>query len=60
MSSLSDRFEEIYKAHYKQLRIAAEHIVGDKDAAHDIVQEVFVKLWHRKDELGAILNEKRI
>lgn len=58
MANLSDRFEEIYKTHYKVLRQAAEHIVGDKDAAHDVVQEVFVKLWHRKDDLGAILNEK--
>lgn len=58
MSELAGRFEELYKTHYKALRNAAENIVRDKDAAHDVVQEVFVKLWNRRDELGAILNER--
>jgi RNA polymerase sigma-70 factor (ECF subfamily) len=58
MPELADRFEEMYKLHYKMLRNAAENIIRDADAAHDVVQEVFVKLWHRKDELGVILNEK--
>lgn len=40
------------------LRNAAENIIDDHDAAHDVVQEVFVKLWHKKDEVGAILNIK--
>lgn len=58
MSDLAGRFEELYKTHYKALRNAAENILRDKDAAHDVVQEVFVKLWNRRDELGAILNER--
>jgi len=58
MTELGQRFEEMYKSHYKALRNAAEQIVGDQDAAHDVVQEVFIKLWHRKDELGVILNER--
>lgn len=48
----------MYKAHYDSLRNSAERIIGDHDAAHDIVQEVFLKLWHKKDELDHILNEK--
>lgn len=40
------------------LRNAAENIIDDHDAAHDIVQEVFVKLWHKKDEVKVILNLK--
>jgi RNA polymerase sigma-70 factor (ECF subfamily) len=58
MAALADRFEDLYKAHYKELRIAAENIISDSDAAHDVVQEVFLKLWHRREELGAILNER--
>jgi len=58
MPELADNFEQMYKVHYKMLRNAAENIIGDADAAHDIVQEVFVKLWHRKEELGVIINEK--
>jgi RNA polymerase sigma-70 factor, ECF subfamily len=52
------RFEALYKEHYRVLRNAAENIIGDKDASHDIVQEVFVKLWHRRDNLDLILNHK--
>ena len=40
------------------LRNAAENILGDGDAAHDVVQDVFIKLWNRKDEVSAILNKK--
>lgn len=58
MAQLSDSFEEMYKTHYKMLRNASENIIGDADAAHDVVQDVFIKLWNRKDEVGAILNKK--
>lgn len=58
MSELTDNFENMYKTHYKMLRNAADNIIGDTDAAHDVVQEVFVKLWNRKDEVSAILNQK--
>lgn len=40
------------------LRNAAYQVIGDKDASHDVVQEVFVKIWHKKDEITAILNLK--
>lgn len=58
MLHLSDSFEEMYKTHYRMLRNAAENIIGDADAAHDVVQDVFIKLWNRKDEISAILNKK--
>ncbi len=40
------------------LRNAAENIVGDSDSAHDVVQEVFIKLWNKKEEIQSILNPK--
>lgn len=52
------KFEEMYKTYYGLLRNWAENIIGDHDASHDVVQEVFLKLWNRKDELQAILNPK--
>jgi RNA polymerase sigma-70 factor (ECF subfamily) len=55
---VSRKFEEMYKAHYDALRNSAQHIIGDNDASHDIVQEVFLKLWHRREELNFILNQK--
>lgn len=58
MAELADNFEDMYKVHYRMLRNAAENIVSDGDAAHDIVQDVFIKLWNRRDEVSAILNKK--
>jgi RNA polymerase sigma-70 factor (ECF subfamily) len=58
MAGLPDTFEEMYRTYYRMLRNAAANIIGDLDASHDIVQEVFLKLWHRREELHAILNPK--
>ena len=58
MSDTEHNFETLYKTFYKSLRNAAENIVRDPEAAHDIVQEVFVKLWHRKDDLAFIMHPK--
>ncbi len=38
-------FESIFKAHYGALCRTAFRIVGDSDAAEDIVQNVFCVLW---------------
>jgi RNA polymerase sigma-70 factor, ECF subfamily len=54
----SQKFEEMYKAYYGALRRSAENIIGDQDASHDIVQEVFLKLWHKKEGLEEVLNPK--
>jgi len=51
-------FEEMYRQHYTMLRNAAYNIIRDKDASHDVVQEDFVKLWNKKDEIHTILNQK--
>lgn len=51
-------FELIYRTHYNKLRNTVENIIGDADASHDIVQEVFLKLWQKKNELDLILNIK--
>lgn len=58
MADRLDNFEDVYKTHYKLLRNAAENIIDDHDAAHDVVQEVFLKLWAKRDDIQAILNVK--
>lgn len=58
MSGLTDNFENMYRTHYKMLRNAADNIIGDTDAAHDVVQEVFVKLLNKGDDVTLILNQK--
>lgn len=52
----SQQFEEIYRENYPALRKAARHLIGDSDAAHDVVQDVFLRLWNKRDESDAILN----
>jgi len=39
-------FEELYKRHYnKVFRLCLGYVVGDNDQAHDLLQEVFIKVW---------------
>lgn len=58
MELFAKKFEDMYKAHYSQLRTTSENIVNDSDASHDIVQEVFLKLWHKKQDPAFILNQR--
>ena len=54
MSDHSDKIrvlEELYKTHHKRMCNHALNIIGDMDAAQDIVQEVFVKVWKNMDEI---------
>ncbi len=55
---MSEEFEIIYKKHYSNLRNTVENIINDKDASHDVVQEVFLKLWNKKNEIDHILDPK--
>jgi RNA polymerase sigma-70 factor, ECF subfamily len=52
----AQHFEELYKSHYRQLRSTARQLTGDADAAHDLVQEVFLRLWNRHDQIDNIMN----
>lgn len=51
-------FEQLFKAHYKLLYNAANKILDDRDASEDVVQDVFLKLWSKKDELTIIQSFK--
>jgi RNA polymerase sigma-70 factor (ECF subfamily) len=46
-----DSFESLFQTHHKSLCSLAYNIVGDKDAAKDIVQDVFFKLWKNRNEI---------
>lgn len=50
MSTVKD-IEHSFKLYYRQLCIYALHFTEDAGAAEDIVQEAFVGLWQRKDEV---------
>lgn len=55
---MQEKFEIIYKTYYTTLRNVVENIINDKDASHDVVQEVFLKLWRKREELDLILHPK--
>ncbi len=44
-------FESIFKQYFKILTVYAKSYVLDLDTAQDITQEVFIKLYEKKDEL---------
>ena len=51
-------FKHFFEAHYSPLCNLAYRIIGDKDKAEDIVQDVFVKVWHNRNELDQDRNIK--
>lgn len=51
-------FEQLFRQHYKLLCNAANKIINDREAAEDVVQEVFVKLWNKRTELTVIQSLK--
>jgi RNA polymerase sigma-70 factor (ECF subfamily) len=52
-----EAFTLIYNNYWKLLFSIANRILNDTSAAEDIVQNIFVTLWHRREQ-GAILNLK--
>jgi len=44
-------FDQIFRDHYPNLCRFAFSIVHDEDAAHSLVQDVFVKLWENRAAL---------
>ncbi|SMD13250.1 RNA polymerase sigma-70 factor [Pedobacter nyackensis] len=46
-----EAFDQIYSRYWKKLFVYAGKVVRDEDEAQDIVQEVFVSLWQRRQLL---------
>jgi len=49
-------FKEVYREHWKRLYGLSYNYVRDKAAAQEIVQEVFVMLWQKRDALAHVTN----
>lgn len=49
-------FEQLFKSNYAAMYRCALNLVDDADVAKDIVQEVFVKCWNKRNDLAAIEN----
>jgi RNA polymerase sigma-70 factor (ECF subfamily) len=43
--------DQLFRTHYKALRTYAFRYVDDKSIAEDIVQDVFIELWNRRDHI---------
>lgn len=44
-------FTELYERYFSQLYIHAYNKLGDREAAKDIVQDLFTRLWEKRSEL---------
>lgn len=51
-----EAFDTIYHNYSKKLFHFALGLVKDKDISEDLVQEVFVKLWEKRDQVDPNLN----
>ena len=44
--------EMLYKLHWKALYTSAYNILKDKEACEDIIQELFIRIWNKRNELN--------
>lgn len=44
-------FAELYRRHWEKMSLHVIKVLGSKEDARDIVQEVFVSIWRRRNEL---------
>jgi RNA polymerase sigma-70 factor, ECF subfamily len=51
-------FSELFNLYYEELCKVIFPILKDRDAAEDVVQDVFVKMWLRKEELTITTSQK--
>ena len=45
-------FEQMFKTYYRTLCFYAEGIVGEKEAAEEIVSDFFLKLWENRENIS--------
>jgi len=51
-----EAFDAIYRTHSKKMYCFALGLVKDQDIAKDLVQEVFINLWEKRDQVNPDLN----
>jgi len=44
-------FEQIFKSYYPHLVLFAQKYLGDRDLSESLVQDVFVRMWEKRQEL---------
>lgn len=51
-------FEVLFRLHFRPLCLYALHYLGDVEAAEDVVQECFMKLWEKLEQGTAVDNRR--
>jgi RNA polymerase sigma-70 factor (ECF subfamily) len=46
-----DAFEKIFKAYFTALMAFSRKILGDEDDAREVVHQVFINLWERREKI---------
>ncbi|WP_207534560.1 RNA polymerase sigma factor [Desertivirga arenae] len=54
----SNAFSEFYRKHFNLVKLFILRYVKDPDVAEDLVQEVFIKLWDNRSNLGEVRSLK--
>ena len=54
MADSSALFENVFKSNFKNLHAYACSILKDEASAEEIVQQVFLKLWEKKEQLAEL------
>ncbi len=54
--SNEEEFKNLYFRHFTQSVRIAYYLISDRQAAEDIAQEVFVKLWNKRESLTSVEN----
>lgn len=51
-SKSTDWFKQIFEEHYEFIRNYIYYLSGDMDIAEDLVQDVFMKVWERRESIN--------
>lgn len=51
-------FEKLFKDYFPALMAFSRRILGDEDDAREVVHQVFIKLWERRNEIDLSISMK--
>lgn len=58
MRILEKKFSGYFHTYYRQLCLHALHFMGNPEEAEDVVQETFMSLWDKKEQIETIQSVK--